>query len=149
MYKNILVPTDGTKLSSSAISEAAKLAKQFGSKLVLFYAAPFPHLSPVSEGMSAPGRTEERESAEREMEAEAEKILASAASSVNLEGVTVERQFTVTDWPHEAIIKAAKTFQCEVIVMASHGRSGISAVLLGSVTNKVLTPSTMPVLVVR
>ena len=83
------------------------------------------------------------------MEAEAEKILASAASNVDLEGVTVEKQFTVSDSPYEAIIEAAKMFKCELIVMGSHGRSGMSAVLLGSVTNKVLTHSTIPVLVVR
>jgi nucleotide-binding universal stress UspA family protein len=149
MYKSILVATDGTKFSSAAIAEAANLAKQFGSKLVLFYAAPHLHLSALSEGFSAPARTDERKSAMKQMEAEAEKILASAASNVDLEGVTVEKQFTVSDSPYEAIIEAAKMFKCELIVMGSHGRSGMSAVLLGSVTNKVLTHSTIPVLVVR
>ena len=149
MYKKILVPTDGTKLSISAVAEAAKLARQFGSKLVLFFAASHPHLSPVGEGLSAPGRSEERAHAVKAMQAEAETILASAATSVNLEGVTVERQFTVSDRPYEAIIEAAKMFQCEVIVMGSHGRSGVSAVLLGNVTNKVLAHSTIPVLVVK
>ena len=84
-----------------------------------------------------------------QMEAEAEKILASAATGVNLEGVTFEKQFTVSDSPYEAILEAAKMFNCELIVMGSHGRSGISAVLLGSVTHKVLTHSTLPVMVVR
>ena len=83
------------------------------------------------------------------MKAEAETILAAAATSVNLEGVTVERQFVVSDRPYEAIIEAAMMFQCEVIVMGSHGRSGVSAVLLGNVTNKVLAHSTIPVLVVK
>jgi nucleotide-binding universal stress UspA family protein len=149
MYKSILVATDGTKFSSAAIAEAASLAKQLGSKLVLFYAAPHLHLSALSEGFSAPARTNERESALKEMEEEAEKILASAATNVNFEGVTVEKQFTVSESPYEAIIEAAKMFKCGLIVMGSHGRSGMSAVLLGSVAHKVLTHSSVPVLVVR
>ena len=149
MYKSILVATDGTKFSGAATREAAKLARKFGSKLVLFYAAPHLHLPALSEGLSAPARTDERKNAMMQMEAEAEKILASAATGVNLEGVTFEKQFTVSDSPYEAILEAAKMFNCELIVMGSHGRSGISAVLLGSVTHKVLTHSTLPVMVVR
>ena len=149
MYKNILVATDGTKFSSAAIAEAANLAKQLGSKLVLFYAAPHLHLPALSEGLSAPARTDERKTAIKDMDAEAEKVLASAATSVNLDGVTVERQFTVGGSPYEEIIQAAKVFKCDLIIMGSHGRSGVSAVLLGSVTNKVLTHSTIPVMVVR
>jgi len=149
MYKNILVATDGTEFSSAAISEAAKLAKQLGSKLVLFYAAPHLHLPPLSEGMSASTRTDERDAAIKDMDAEAEMVLASAATNVNLDGVTFERQFTVGGSPYEEIIQAAKVYKCGLIIMGSHGRSGLSAVLLGSVANKVLTHSTIPVMVVR
>src|ERR1035437_1444624 len=149
MYKNILVATDGTKFSSAAIAEAANLAKTLGSKLVLFYAAPHLHLPALSEGLSAPARTDERDTSIKDMDAEAEKVLASAATSVNLEGVTVERQFTVGGSPYEEIIQAAKVFKCDLIIMGSHGRSGMSAVLLGSVTHKVLIHTTIPVMVVR
>ena len=149
MYKSILVPTDGSEFSGVAIEEAAKLAKELGSQLVLFYAPPHYRLSPLSEGVSAPGRADERKVAIQEMEAEAERILASAAKNVNLAGLTVQREFKVSDSPYEAIIEAAKKLQCELIVMASHGRRGLSGVLLGSETQKVLTHSTIPVLVVR
>jgi len=149
MYKSILVPIDGTNFSNAAIAEAANLAKSFGSKLVLFYAAPHYHLFSLNEGLSAPARTDERKTAIKDMDAEAEMVLASAATNVNLEGVTVERQFTVGESPYEAIIRAAKVFKCGLIIMGSHGRSGISAVLLGSVTHKVLTYSSIPVMVVR
>lgn len=142
MYKNILVPTDGSELSDAAIKEAARLAKELGSKLVLFYA-------PVMQGLSPPIPAKERELVQKAMQDQAEAILASAAKNTNLAGVAVEQHFTVTDSPYEAIIEAAKELQCELIIMASHGRRGLSAVLLGSETQKVLTHSTIPVLVVR
>ena len=148
MYKSILVPTDGSELSDAAIKEAAKLAKQLGAKLVLFYAVPHYRLPPISEG-STPAWLDARQTAIKETEAEAKRILASAGGNVNLAGVSVEQQFAVNDSPYEAIIEAANRFQCELIIMASHGRRGLSGVLLGSETQKVLTHSSIPVLVVR
>ena len=148
MYKSILVPTDGSAFSDAAIQEAAKLAKELGSKVVLFYAAPH-HLPPLTEGFSAPGRPKEIEEAHKAIEREGKTMLASAASNVKLAGVAVEQQCTVSNSPYEAIIEAAKKFQCELIIMGSHGRRGLSGVLLGSETQKVLTHSTIPVLVVR
>ena len=76
MYKSILVPTDGSEFSGAAIEEAAKLAKELGSQLVLFYAAPHYRLSPLSEGVSAPGRADERKVAIQERQTEPETILA-------------------------------------------------------------------------
>ena len=148
MFKNILVPTDGSEFSDAAIEEAAKLAKALGAKLVLFNAAP-QHLPPLTEGFSAPGRPKETEAVHRAAEAEAKKLLASAANNFNLSGLTVEQQFTLSNSPYEAIIEAAKKFECELIVMASHGRRGLEGLLLGSETQKVLTHSRVPVLVVR
>ena len=131
MYKTILVPTDGSELDDAAIKEAAKLARELGSKLVLFYVVPQYQWPPQA------------------IQDEAKQILAYAAQSSNLAGVTVEQQFTVSNSPHEAIIAAAKKFKCALIVMASHGRRGVSGVLLGSETQKVLTHSKIPVLIVR
>ena len=148
MYSSILVPTDGSEFSDKAVKEAAKLAKELGSKLVLFHAVSM-QLPPLTEGFAAPNRPKEREAAKAEREAEAKQILAYAAASVKVPGVTVEQQFVVSNSPYEAIINAAKKFGCELIIMASHGRRGISGVLLGSETQKVLTHSTIPVLVVR
>ena len=131
MYKSILVPIDGSELSDAAIREAAKLAKAPGSKLVLFYAVPQYQLPPLA------------------IEEEPKRVLAYAAQNFNLAGLNVEQQFTVSNSPYKSIIEAAKVFQCELIVMASHGRHGVSGVLLGSETQKVLTHSSIPVLVVR
>ena len=149
MYPSILVPTDGSEFSDKAVKEAARLAKELGSKLVLFYAAPRFHGPPLTEGFSVHTSPEEKGAAKDEMEAEAKQLLAYAAGNVNLSGLTIEQEFTVSNSPYEAIIKAAKKFQCALIVMASHGRRGMSAVLLGSETQKVLTHSSIPVLVVR
>ena len=149
MYSSILVPTDGSEFSEKAIREAARLAQLLGSKLVLFYAAPHYHLPLLAEGVSAPGRPKEKERAKREMEDEAQAMLAAAARSAKLADGKLEQQFVISNSPYEAIIKAAKKLKCDLIVMASHGRRGLSGVILGSETQKVLTHSKIPVLVVR
>jgi nucleotide-binding universal stress UspA family protein len=64
-------------------------------------------------------------------------------------GLEVDSVVVASDYPHEAIIQTAKKKKCDLIIMASHGRSGVSGLLLGSVTHKVLTHSKIPVLVVR
>ena len=149
MYSSILVTTDGSAFSDKAVGVAAKLAKELGSTLVLLYAVPHYETSYPSEGMSAPHFIKDNEKAQRAMEAGAKQILAHSAKNVIVTGVTVEQQFTVSHSPYEAIIEAAKKFKCELIVMASHGRRGLSGLVLGSETQKVLTHSTIPVLVVR
>ena len=76
-------------------------------------------------------------------------MLASAAKKANLANGKLERYFVVSNSPYAAILDAARKFKCELIVMASHGRHGLSGVVLGSETNKVLIYSKIPVLVVR
>ena len=143
------MPTDGSEFTDAAIDEAAKLAKELGSKLVLFYAAPHYDSPPVSEGLSAPNWLKDRDSAKKEMEAHAQAVLASGAIKAKLPNGTLDRHFVVSNSPYAAILDAATRFKCELIVMASHGRRGVSGVLLGSETQKVLTYSKIPVLVVR
>ncbi len=149
MYSSILVSTDGSAFSDRAISEAARLAKKLGSKVVLFYATPHYETPHLAEGMQAPHYVEDKEKAKAVMEAGAKQILANSARSIVAEGVAVEQQFSVSSSPYEAIIDAANKFNCELIVMASHGRRGISGLVLGSETQKVLTHSRLPVLVIR
>jgi nucleotide-binding universal stress UspA family protein len=67
--------------------------------------------------------------------------------AANAAGVACETVQVEHDHPYQAIIATAKDKGCDIIVMASHGRSGLSAILLGSVTNKVLTHTNIPVLV--
>ncbi len=147
MYKTILVATDGSELSDKALQEATNLLDGSGAKLVLFHATPL-HLPPLTEGLSDAMRPEEREQARKTAEEQARTLLSSAAAMVKSAG-TIEQRFTVSNSPFEAIIEAANNFGCDLIVMASHGRRGLSGVLLGSETQKVLTHSKIPVLVVR
>jgi len=93
MYKSILVPTDGSKFADAAVEEAAKLAKELGSKLVLFSAVPEYYYQWPS--FSVPIRPNEDEQARKAMETWAKEMLASAASNVNLAGVAVEQEFAV------------------------------------------------------
>jgi len=150
MYESILVPTDGSALSDAAIREAAKLAKELGSKLVLFYAVPYYYypLPPLTK-FAPPDSPKNDEQAKKAMEDDAKQVLAYAAEISTLAGLNVEQKFAVNNSPYAAILDAVEKFRCELIVMASHGRRGLSSVLLGSETQKVLTHSTVPVLVVR
>lgn len=144
MFKRILVPTDGSELSAKAIETAAGLAKMTGAALVgLSVKEPFPY-SAISEMQPVPPQefydTQER-LARQHIDAAA-KIAGAIGPSI--EGVTVEALH-----PWEAILDLAKSRECDLIVMASHGRRGLSALLLGSETQKVLTHGSVPVLVVR
>ncbi len=148
LYARILVPVDGTEFSEKAVREAAALAKALDSRLLLFHAAA-PCRGPSLEQSSAADRPAQNTLAKKEAEDWARSVLTAAATRASLAGDRVEQHFAVTDSPYEAIILIARKFQCDLIVMASHGRRGVSGVLIGSETQKVLTHSLVPVLVVR
>jgi nucleotide-binding universal stress UspA family protein len=144
MYKRILVPTDGSDISAKAVQTAAALSRLTGAALVtLSVKEPFPY-SAISEMQPVPPQefydAQERIAAERVKTA----VDAAQAAGVTCEGFTVEALH-----PWEAILDTAKTQGCDLVVMASHGRRGLSALLLGSETQKVLTHSTVPVLIVK
>lgn len=145
MYKHILVPTDGSELSNRAIEYAVGLAKAVKAKLTVFTVTT-PYYGFAVEPELATIGVEEYEKVTEKMAARslaAGKDIA-AAAQVSCETVRVEHP-----QPYQAIIDAAKERSCDLIVMASHGRRGLAAVVLGSETLKVLTHSTIPVLVVR
>jgi nucleotide-binding universal stress UspA family protein len=144
MFKRILVPTDGSDITAKAIDTAVTLAKSVGAKLyTISVKEPFPY-SAISEMQPTPPQeffdAQERIAAKR-VQAVAEQC---AAADVPCQAHTVEALH-----PWEAIIDHAKRMECDLLVMASHGRRGVSALLLGSETQKVLTHSKVPVLVVR
>ena len=144
MYKRILVPTDGSEITAKAVQTAIALAKLSGGELfTIAVKEPFPY-SAISEMQPVPPQefydAQERIAAERVKAA----VDGAAAAGVRCQGFTVEALH-----PWEAILDHAKTHGCDLIVMASHGRRGVSALLLGSETQKVLTHGTLPVLVVR
>jgi len=148
MYKHILVPTDGSKLSAKAIRTAARLARLSGAKLT-GVCVTRPYVAPVyTEGMMTYGVTSARAYKELK-EKEAKKALAVVDIEGQTSGVEVSKISLTADQPWRAIISTARSKKCDLIVMASHGRRGLSALLLGSETAKVLTHSKIPVLVCR
>ena len=144
MYKRILFPTDGSEITGKAVQSALALAKLCGAELyAIGVKEPFPY-SAISEMQPVP--PQEFYDAQERIAAGNVKAVIDAAQAAGLacKGHTVEALH-----PWEAILDHAKTQGCDLIVMASHGRRGVSALLLGSETQKVLTHSTLPVLVVR
>ncbi|MBS0371879.1 MAG: universal stress protein [Proteobacteria bacterium] len=147
MFKNILVPTDGSELSDSTVARAISFAKEAGARLTFFYAQPDFPMPIYGEGALIDPTTPEQFS--RAAAAEAEAILSRARASAEDAGVESSSDTLVSEVPYEAIIEAAERNGCDLIFMASHGRRGLSGLLLGSETQKVLTHSKVPVLVYR
>ena len=147
MFKHILVPTDGSKLSVKAAKQAIKLAKTTGAKVTGFYAAPDFSSTYYGEGYIL--RTASPETQAEAAQKQARKYLSAIEVEAEIEKVPCAIFHTISDSPAEAIIDAAKQKKCDLIVMASHGRRGLSALVLGSETHKVLIHSKVPVLVCR
>lgn len=147
MYANILVPTDGSRLSDKAVREAVMLAAAGKAKILLFHVVA-PYQMPVyAEGMTLPSIPRER--AMKTSAHKAGRILAAAEKRVRAAKVPVSRAWAISGAPHHAIAEIARKRKCDLIVMASHGRSGLSRMLLGSETQAVLSRVNVPVLVVR
>ena len=147
MYRNILVPTDGSRLSDKAVKEALMLAKAGGGKLVLFHVVQ-PYQTPVYvEGISLPNPPKEK--AAKISASTARRVLAAAGRKAEAAGVPASKEWAISVSTHEAIVAIARKRKCDLIVMASHGRSGLSRLLLGSVAQAVLSRASVPVLVVR
>jgi nucleotide-binding universal stress UspA family protein len=146
MYRHILIPTDGSELAEHAVTNGLSLAKSLGAKVsVIVVEQPFDWLS-VSESQ-AQWALEEIDKLTEQIKKHAASVLNRAANAAKEAGVPCDTIHVENERPYQAIIAAAKDKGCDLIVMASHGRSGLSAVLLGSVTNKVLTHTKTPVLV--
>jgi nucleotide-binding universal stress UspA family protein len=147
MYKHILVATDGSKLSQKAVTHAIALAQALGAKLTVFYASPDYPLPAYADGVVYEPVSKKEYAALATQEAE--KILSAIAEKAEAGGLECATVHTIAPAPWEAILAAAKKAKADAIVMASHGRRGVSALLLGSETQKVLTHSKIPVTVVR
>ncbi|MBL8323454.1 MAG: universal stress protein [Rubrivivax sp.] len=144
MYKRILFPTDGSEVTLKALQSAIALAKLTGAEMyALSVKEPFPY-SAISEMQPVPPQ-EFYDAQERIASARVQ----AAAEAARGAGVTCHAHTVEALHPWEAILDHAKAQGCDAIVMASHGRRGVSALLLGSETSRVLTHSPLPVLVVR
>jgi len=146
MFTNILVPTDGSEQSQRAVRAGVELARVHQAKLTGIHVIPDYHLLIAYEGAFDPV-TEER--IEEEARERAERYLDYVRKTAEAAGVPCETVCETSDHPYDAILKAADGRGCDLILMTSHGRKGLAAVLLGSETRKVLTHARVPVLVVR
>lgn len=147
MYKHILLPTDGSDLSFKAVQHGVLLAKTVGAKVTSLTV-----VSSVLLFSLAPEKLQgasEEWGYKPELESFAQKCLDQVKGVALEKGVTCNVMYVEHDHPYQAIIEAAANEHCDLIVMASHGRGGLSAIVLGSQTVKVLTHSTIPVLVCR
>ncbi len=147
MYQHILLPTDGSRLSLKAATHAIALAKAMRARLTAFHASPEYPLPVYSDGVIfEPLAPEQYKS---QCKAQAERIFNALAAKARAARVPFSAAHAFSPSPWAAILAAAKKQRCDAIVMASHGRHGVSALVLGSETQKVLTHSKLPVLVVR
>jgi nucleotide-binding universal stress UspA family protein len=145
MYKHILLPTDGSALSSNAIRNGIALAKAVGARVTgVTVTAPF-HVFAIDPETV----TDTVETYKKRMSKLAAKYLNEVKDAAEAAGIACATIQVEHEHPFRAIIDAAKANACDLIAMASHGRGGISAVVLGSATLKVLTHSNIPVLVYR
>lgn len=145
MYKHILVPTDGTEFAARAVAHAVDLAKQFGARLTGVTVLPPLRMMAIEGAILS----ETPEDYARWIEEVAKERLAPIKAAADKAGVACETVHIEHDQPYQGIIDTANGKGCDLIVMASHGRRGVSALLLGSETQKVLTHTGIPVLVYR
>jgi len=145
MFKNILIASDGSELAAKAVEQGILFAKEIGAKITaMTVTEPF-HLLSVEPSQLEYTPIEYKKHAELQ----ANKVLGAVSAAPKSAGVACDTLHVEHEQIYRAIIEAAEARRCDLIVMASHGRRGVSAVVLGSETVKVLTHSKIPVLVYR
>jgi nucleotide-binding universal stress UspA family protein len=145
MFKHILIPTDGSELSKMAIQNGVQFAKEAHAKITCITVTPPFHYS----GRDALQVSDSMEQYGAEAKLMAERNLAVLKDEASKAGVDYDLVHCTSDHPYEEIVKTAESHHCDVIFQASHGRRGVSALIWGSETQKVLTHSKIPVLVFR
>jgi nucleotide-binding universal stress UspA family protein len=147
MYKSILVATDGSKLSASAVKSAIALAALTGADLVALKVVPRYPVSYFEGGVALDPNDIAR--VEKQWANDGQTVVDAVKKAALAKGVSVKALTTKSDFVSDAILATAKKHKCDLIVMASHGHRGIKRLLLGSETQQVLTHGTIPVLVLR
>jgi len=147
MFRNILVPTDGSALSRKSIRQAVQFAKEQRARVTGLHVVP-PYRPDYREEFSVRNFVSPQEYAlkARALARKHLKVIESAAAAA---GVPCETHHTASSFPYDEIVRIAKNRKCDLIYMASHGRRGISRLLLGSETSKVLSHTRLPVIVCR
>ncbi|MGB7542876.1 MAG: universal stress protein [Burkholderiales bacterium] len=147
MFKHILIPTDGSPVADKAAKAGIKLAMEIGARVTGYYAVEAIQPRIYGEGYMI-GSTTVAELEKRAI-AVGEKYLAAMARQAKAAGVRFDSACGTAATPYEGIVDTARKRKCDVIFMASHGRRGLAGFIMGSVTNKVLTHSKLPVIVYR
>jgi nucleotide-binding universal stress UspA family protein len=147
MFKHILIPTDGSPTAAKAVERGIELAKQLGARVTGYHACEHAPSRVYGDGYMI-GPRDGAHSAEQ-ARAAGEKFVAQIADAARAAGVPFERMVVEADAAYRGIIDAANRQHCDAIFMASHGRSSIAELVLGSVTHQVLAHSKIPVLVYR
>jgi nucleotide-binding universal stress UspA family protein len=145
MYRNILIPTDGSELSETAIRQGVALAKTLGAKVTGVTVFPTFHTFALAPMVLTDTPAQYR----KDCESLGAKYLGVVEAEAKRAGVAVDVIRATNDHPWEAILEVARDKKCDLVFMASHGRKGMSALVLGSETTKVLTHSKIPVFVCR
>ena len=143
MFKHILLPTDGSSLSHVAIQKGVQLAKAIKAKITGI------SVIPEQEYYLYQMQVQVKEETVKQHKAQANRNLSVIEKAAKDAGVPCDTFCEISDYPYEMIVKVAEKRGCDLIMMASHGRRGVGALLLGSETQKVLTHSKIPVLVYR
>ncbi|HEY0919761.1 universal stress protein [Devosia sp.] len=148
MYKHLLIATDGSELAGKGVEHGLYLAKQLGAEVTLLSVTE-PLSSEVVRAARSGGVSDPVTLYEQNMDEQVNKFTDSAKARAGELGVTIDVARETDSSPAEAIVRTAKLRNCDLIVMASHGRRGIQKMLLGSQTSEVLVRTTIPVLVIR
>jgi len=145
MYKHLLIATDGSELAQKAVEAGLSLAKSLGAKVTaVFVTESWATKVPGEMAIGFPIDAYEQSCADN-----AEQVLTAVAEQAKVKGVTCELKHMKDQFPADGIIALCKSERCDLIVMASHGRRGLSRLLLGSQANQVVTHSEVPVLICR
>jgi nucleotide-binding universal stress UspA family protein len=147
MFKHILIPTDGSAVSDKAVKAGIALAKNSGARVTGYLA-----LEPIPAHLYGEGYIADEDLVaefERRSRSAAKKHVAALAREADKAGVPFESVVQTARTPYEGIVDAAQKRKCDLILMASHGRRGLARLTLGSVADKVIQLSKVPVLVYR
>jgi nucleotide-binding universal stress UspA family protein len=144
MFKHLLVPTDGSPASEAAARSAVTFAREAGARVTALSVKPIFH--PFS---LRPEEVEDTKADEWDTDLRARKFLEPVEAAARAVGVPCDTVVVASDRPWEAIVETARSRGCDLVAMASHGRTGLSSLLLGSQTQRVLASSPVPVLVFR
>jgi nucleotide-binding universal stress UspA family protein len=148
MYKHIMLPIEGDELSTKAVNECFSFAKSIGAKVTVLHVVPHANMH-VPTGFTSHIVNNLKKQREEEEVENGRKMLLQVEAGAERAGVKCDNIVVVGDSPYEEIIHSAEENDCDLIMMASHARRGLDAMLIGSETARVLKHTKIPVLVVR